>query len=163
MASFCCNVVVDGIVFSSGMFIDPISESFGASKASVALVGSLLSGFYLIIGPFVSGNFDICHFWLVDIQFTTFYPHSTCKPLWLPKSHDVWICLLIRCLCAMLLCTECLLLALILRCFGWHRVLLYLHAFGHHCWLLLWKVATTCNWYCFVWFRCWLLHHGSNF
>lgn len=49
-------MVVDGIVFSSGMFIEPIKEDFGASKASVALVGSLLSGFYLIIGPFVSGR-----------------------------------------------------------------------------------------------------------
>lgn len=56
LASFCCNTVVDGIVFSSGMFIDPIKDDLGASKATVALVGSLLSGFYLIVGPFVSGK-----------------------------------------------------------------------------------------------------------
>lgn len=53
-ASFCCNVIVDGIVFSAGSFQKPIAEEFGASKASVALVSSLLSGFYLLAGPFVS-------------------------------------------------------------------------------------------------------------
>lgn len=56
LASFCCNFIVDGIVFSFGSFIEPIQTEFGASKASIALVGSLLSGFYLIFGPFVSGN-----------------------------------------------------------------------------------------------------------
>lgn len=56
MASFCCNTIVDGIVFSSGMFIDPIQKDLGASKATIALIGSLLSGFYLIVGPFVSGE-----------------------------------------------------------------------------------------------------------
>lgn len=55
MASFCCNLVVDGIVFSAGMFIKPIQEDLKANAATVALVGSLLSGFYLIVGPFVSG------------------------------------------------------------------------------------------------------------
>ena len=57
LASFCCNTVVDGIVFSSGMFIEPIVADLGASKAAVALVGSLLSGCYLLVGPFVSGMF----------------------------------------------------------------------------------------------------------
>jgi MCP family monocarboxylic acid transporter-like MFS transporter 14 len=42
-------------VFSSGMFIEPIQKDLNASKATVALVGSLLSGFYLLVGPFVSG------------------------------------------------------------------------------------------------------------
>lgn len=53
-ASFCCNVIVDGIVFSAGSLQAPIALEFGASKASVALVSSLLSGFYLLAGPFVS-------------------------------------------------------------------------------------------------------------
>ena len=59
MASFCCNLIVDGIVFSFGSFIEPIEHDLGASKASIALVGSLLSGFYLIFGPFVSGELKI--------------------------------------------------------------------------------------------------------
>ncbi|KAI5726349.1 hypothetical protein M8J76_001091 [Diaphorina citri] len=53
-ASFCCNLVVDGIIYSFGMFLGVISDSFGESKAKVSLVGSLLSGFYLMEGPFVS-------------------------------------------------------------------------------------------------------------
>lgn len=44
-------------MFSSGMFIQPIVTDLGASKAAVALVGSLLSGCYLLVGPFVSGKF----------------------------------------------------------------------------------------------------------
>jgi MFS transporter, MCT family, solute carrier family 16 (monocarboxylic acid transporters), member 14 len=59
LASFCCNFIVDGIVFSYGSFIEPIQTEFGASKASIALVGSLLSGFYLIFGPFVSGKLKL--------------------------------------------------------------------------------------------------------
>lgn len=53
-ASFMCNLVVDGIIFSFGMFLPYIADDFGESKAKVALVGSLLSGFYLLVGPFVS-------------------------------------------------------------------------------------------------------------
>lgn len=40
------------------MFIEEIEADLGASKASVALVGSLLGGFYLIVGPFVSGKLN---------------------------------------------------------------------------------------------------------
>ncbi|CRK96937.1 CLUMA_CG010346, isoform A [Clunio marinus] len=54
LASFCCNIIVDGIVFSTGFFITPIQEHMNSSKATIALVGSLLGGFYLIVGPFVS-------------------------------------------------------------------------------------------------------------
>lgn len=51
-ASFWCNFFVDGIVYSSGVFLGDISESLHVSKASVALMGSLLSGFYLMAGDF---------------------------------------------------------------------------------------------------------------
>lgn len=54
MASFSCNVIVDGIVFSAGMFLKPIGEEFNATTPQTALVSSLLSGFYLLAGPFVS-------------------------------------------------------------------------------------------------------------
>lgn len=54
MGSFACNMIVDGIIFSFGMFLTEISQTFGVSTAQVALVGSLLSGFYLIAGPFAS-------------------------------------------------------------------------------------------------------------
>lgn len=54
IASFSCNVIVDGIVMSAGLFKEDIGKEFGASKSAVALVCSLLGGFYLIAGPFVS-------------------------------------------------------------------------------------------------------------
>ncbi|XP_048511572.1 monocarboxylate transporter 14 isoform X2 [Athalia rosae] len=53
-ASFMSNLVVDGIIFSFGVFLVHVAEAFQVSKAKVALVGSLQTGFYLITGPFVS-------------------------------------------------------------------------------------------------------------
>ncbi|XP_065225825.1 monocarboxylate transporter 5-like [Planococcus citri] len=53
-ASFCCNLIVDGIIYSFSMFLKEITTTFGESEAKVALIGSLLSGSYLIAGPFAS-------------------------------------------------------------------------------------------------------------
>lgn len=53
-ASFFCNLVVDGIIFSFGMLLSDIGRAFDVSKAEVSIVGSLLAGFYLMVGPFVS-------------------------------------------------------------------------------------------------------------
>lgn len=54
IGSFACNMIVDGIIFSFGLFLPKISESLQVKPAQIALVGSLLSGFYLIVGPFAS-------------------------------------------------------------------------------------------------------------
>ncbi|XP_055837911.1 uncharacterized protein LOC129906263 [Episyrphus balteatus] len=54
VASFLCNTVVDGIVLSSGMIQKSLIADFQVSEGYVALVSSLLSGFYLMAGPFVS-------------------------------------------------------------------------------------------------------------
>lgn len=51
-ASFCCNLVVDGIIYSFGMYLPALIIAFGESKAKVSLIGSLLSGSYLIVGNF---------------------------------------------------------------------------------------------------------------
>ncbi|KAF6212002.1 hypothetical protein GE061_012520 [Apolygus lucorum] len=53
-ASFVCNMVVDGIVFSFGPLLVPIATEFKVSQSQATIAGSLLSGFYLISGPFVS-------------------------------------------------------------------------------------------------------------
>lgn len=53
-ASFMCNVLVDGIIFSGGMLTEPIKNDFHISEVKVSPVNSLLSGFYLLAGPFVS-------------------------------------------------------------------------------------------------------------
>ena len=54
IASFSCNIIVDGVVFSAGMFHEEFGKEFNATKAETALISSLLSGFYLLAGPFVS-------------------------------------------------------------------------------------------------------------
>ncbi|XP_055916153.1 uncharacterized protein LOC129948997 [Eupeodes corollae] len=54
VASFLCNTVVDGIVLSSGMIQVSLMNEFKVSEGYVQLVSSLLSGFYLMAGPFVS-------------------------------------------------------------------------------------------------------------
>lgn len=49
-ASFMCNVIVDGIIFSFGTFLDPIAQEFKVSKSRVAFASSLQTGFYLMAG-----------------------------------------------------------------------------------------------------------------
>ena len=49
-ASFFCNIIVDGIIFAFGMFLGDISRAFDESKAKVSIIGSLLAGFYLMVG-----------------------------------------------------------------------------------------------------------------
>ena len=137
MASFCCNLIVDGIVFSFGSFIEPIQNDLGASKASIALVGSLLSGFYLIFGPFVSGELYILNFTIVYfIIFTTATTTSPDKSLWLPSCHHLWSLNIIVCIRACFFCTKSDLSSRCLRNFWRNRILFYLHALSHHCWLL---------------------------
>ncbi|ODM93666.1 Monocarboxylate transporter 14 [Orchesella cincta] len=55
-AAFLSNVIVDGIVFSFGSLKDSIHEAGGGTldQSTVAWIGSLLTGFYLLTGPFVS-------------------------------------------------------------------------------------------------------------
>lgn len=53
-ASFMCNMIVDGIAYTFGVFLNDFVEYFGEGKGTVAWVGSLLSGMYLSAGPVVS-------------------------------------------------------------------------------------------------------------
>ncbi|XP_037087521.1 monocarboxylate transporter 12-like [Pollicipes pollicipes] len=54
-ASFLCNMIVDGIAYSFGIFMPAFVEYFGEGVGKVAWVGSLLNGVYLSAGPIVSG------------------------------------------------------------------------------------------------------------
>ncbi|CRK86208.1 CLUMA_CG000154, isoform B [Clunio marinus] len=55
IASFLCNMIVDGIAYTFGVFLDNIVKDFKENgPGKVALVGSLLSGMYLTAGPVVS-------------------------------------------------------------------------------------------------------------
>lgn len=53
-ASFMCNLVVDGIIFTFGMMKDSLVEEFKVNDSEVALVGALQSGFYLMAGEYNS-------------------------------------------------------------------------------------------------------------
>lgn len=53
-ASFMCNMIVDGIAYTFGIFLDSFVDYFHEGKGTVAWVGSLLSGVYLSAGPIVS-------------------------------------------------------------------------------------------------------------
>lgn len=52
LGSFMCNVIVDGIIFSYGLFLPELSKDLNEPKGKLAWVGSLLAGFYLIAGRF---------------------------------------------------------------------------------------------------------------
>lgn len=54
IASFLCNLIVDGIAYTFGIFFMEFVRFYDVPKGKVAWVGSLLCGFYLIVGPVVS-------------------------------------------------------------------------------------------------------------
>lgn len=50
IASFFCNLIVDGVCYTFGIFYGELLDYFQASKGQTALVGSMLPGMYLIVG-----------------------------------------------------------------------------------------------------------------
>jgi hypothetical protein len=50
LASFICNIVVDGVCYSFGIFIEQYMHEFKTSTETTGWVGSLLAGFYLVVG-----------------------------------------------------------------------------------------------------------------
>uniref|UniRef100_A0A158PCL8 MFS domain-containing protein n=1 Tax=Angiostrongylus cantonensis TaxID=6313 RepID=A0A158PCL8_ANGCA len=55
LAAFFSNLVVDGVCTCFTEFKSSYSQHFHASDAATALIGSLLIGVYLLVGPFVGG------------------------------------------------------------------------------------------------------------
>lgn len=53
-ASFMCNMIVDGIAYTFGVFLPDLANYYGETTSKTAWVGSLLSGMYLCAGPIVS-------------------------------------------------------------------------------------------------------------
>lgn len=47
-----CNMIVDGIAYTFGIFMPVYSDYFHEGKGTVAWVGSFLSGVYLSAGKF---------------------------------------------------------------------------------------------------------------
>ena len=54
-ASFMCNLILDGIAYTFGVFLEPLVNSFESNSSTVAWVGSILCGVYLTSGPIVGG------------------------------------------------------------------------------------------------------------
>ena len=50
VASFTCNLVLDGIAYSFGVLLPALASHYRADVASLAWVGSLLCGVYMLVG-----------------------------------------------------------------------------------------------------------------
>lgn len=53
-ASFMCNMFVDGTAYSFGILMPELLKEYNASKSKTALVGALLPGTTMLVGPLVS-------------------------------------------------------------------------------------------------------------
>ena len=53
-ASFTCMLILDGMLFSFGVFYMELLDYFDSSRSKTALIGSLFMGMSLLGGPFVS-------------------------------------------------------------------------------------------------------------
>lgn len=49
-AAFYINTVIDGVIFTYGIFINQIMDSYKVKMVQVSLIGSLMFGFHLIAG-----------------------------------------------------------------------------------------------------------------
>lgn len=66
IASFFSNFIVDGVLYTFGIFFVDLLGSFDAPKAKIALVGSLLGGIYLIVGMiFLIHFFNRSHYYYI--------------------------------------------------------------------------------------------------
>lgn len=57
VSSLFCNMIVDGIGYSFGVFLVEFTDYFRQPKSKVSLVGSLLCGVYLFAGKFSASLF----------------------------------------------------------------------------------------------------------
>ena len=53
IASLVCNIIVDGVCFSFGIFLPEFVEFYGEGRAKTAWVGSLIPGMYLGMGEWL--------------------------------------------------------------------------------------------------------------
>lgn len=51
LASFLCNMVIDGIGYSFGVLLEPVQSEFDSGVGKVAFVGSILTGVILLSAP----------------------------------------------------------------------------------------------------------------
>lgn len=78
-SAFYCNVVADGIQFTFGVFLNKIADEFEVDKSKIALVGSLMFGFHLIMGMDPCYNHN-------EVVFRTQFFLQTCYRSYLCRS-----------------------------------------------------------------------------
>ena len=54
LASFLCNMVIDGMGYSFGVLLGPMRDEFDSGVGKVAFVGSILTGVILLSAPVAS-------------------------------------------------------------------------------------------------------------
>lgn len=54
ISAFICCLVLDGICYVFGVFLEPLMEDFKVDNATISAVGSVLSGVIQLVGPFVA-------------------------------------------------------------------------------------------------------------
>ena len=54
IASFLCNLVLDGIAYVFGIFLVPMMADYRVSEGPMATVGSILAGTIQLTGPFAA-------------------------------------------------------------------------------------------------------------
>ena len=54
VCAFICCLVLDGICYVFGVFLEPLIEDFQVDNATMSAVGSVLSGVIQLVGPFVA-------------------------------------------------------------------------------------------------------------
>lgn len=59
LSSFLCNLIVDGIAYTFGVFLPHLVIYFGVGPGTVSIVGSLLAGVYLSCGQFCDSCFTL--------------------------------------------------------------------------------------------------------
>lgn len=55
LASFMCNLILDGIAYTFGILLKPLVQDFDSDAGTISWVGSLLCGVYMLSGPIVGG------------------------------------------------------------------------------------------------------------
>lgn len=100
-----CILCIDGISYTFGVFIGEFADYFSVGRGTVAMAGSLQSGFYLCCGElfhisekkkipkrtlhYVEFSFDVCRSDCISVD----------QQIWMSHRVHCWMCTVVHCLC----------------------------------------------------------------
>ena len=64
-ACFLCNIVNGGIVYSFGVILEPMRSDLDLSVGSISLVGGVLAGVTMLIGPVAAASVNR---WIIHLN-----------------------------------------------------------------------------------------------